>query len=280
MFLDTAGRLHVDEELMEQLKVMKAAVDPDEILLVVDAMIGQDAVNAAKAFDEALDITGVMLTKLDGDARGGAALSIKAVTGKPIKFVGVGEKLDQVEVFHPDRMSSRILGMGDVLSLIEKAQQNFDLKKAAELQEKMKKNRLTLTDFYDQLVQFKGMGSMQDLAGMLPGVDAKALEGADDVAAAMRLKGKTVSIDRTGVELPDGRHFLADLMGLEVRDADTGAVLGHIADILTPPAHEVYVVRGGAHEYMIPAVDAFLAETNVEDGYIRVRLIEGMASDG
>ena len=178
VFLDTAGRLHVDEELMDQLKVMKAAVDPDEILLVVDAMIGQDAVNAAKAFDEALDITGVMLTKLDGDARGGAALSIKAVTGKPIKFVGVGEKLDQVEVFHPDRMASRILGMGDVLSLIEKAQQNFDMKKAAELQEKMRKNRLTLTNFYEQLVQLKGMGSMRDLAGMIPGVDAKALEGA------------------------------------------------------------------------------------------------------
>ena len=178
VFLDTAGRLHVDEELMDQLKVMKAAVDPDEILLVVDAMIGQDAVNAAKAFDEALDITGVVLTKLDGDARGGAALSIKAVTGKPIKFVGVGEKLDQVEVFHPDRMASRILGMGDVLSLIEKAQQNFDMKKAAELQEKMRKNRLTLTDFYEQLVQLKGMGSMRDLAGMIPGVDAKALEGA------------------------------------------------------------------------------------------------------
>ena len=191
VFLDTAGRLHVDEELMEELKVMKAAVEPDEILLVVDAMIGQDAVNAAKAFDEALDITGVMLTKLDGDARGGAALSIKAVTGKPIKFVGMGEKLDQVEVFHPDRMASRILGMGDVLTLIEKAQQNFDMKKAAELQEKMKKNRLTLTDFYEQLVQFKGMGSMADLAGMLPGVDAKALEGADLDKNAL---GKTEAI--------------------------------------------------------------------------------------
>lgn len=178
IILDTAGRLHVDEELMEQLKDMKAAVQPDEILLVVDAMIGQDAVNAAKAFDEALDITGVMLTKLDGDARGGAALSIKAVTGKPIKFVGMGEKLDQIEIFHPDRMASRILGMGDVLSLIEKAQQSFDMKKAAELQEKMKKNRLTLTDFYEQLTQFKSMGSVQDLLGMIPGVDSKALEGA------------------------------------------------------------------------------------------------------
>ena len=191
VFIDTAGRLHVDEELMEQLKVMKAAIDPTEILLIVDAMIGQDAVNAAKAFDEALDITGVMLTKLDGDARGGAALSIKAVTGKPIKFVGVGEKLDQVEIFHPDRMASRILGMGDVLSLIEKAQQTFDMKKAAELQEKMKKNRLTLTDFYEQMQQFKNMGSLADLAGMLPGVDAKALEGADLDKNAL---GKTEAI--------------------------------------------------------------------------------------
>ncbi|MBM6870671.1 signal recognition particle protein [Pseudoflavonifractor phocaeensis] len=178
VFIDTAGRLHVDEVLMEQLKEMKAAIHPDEILLIVDAMIGQDAVNAAKAFDEALDITGVMLTKLDGDARGGAALSIKAVTGKPIKFVGVGEKLDQIEVFHPDRMASRILGMGDMLSLIEKAQQNFDAKKAAELEQKLRKNKFTLSDFYDQLVQFKGMGSIADIAGMLPGVNAKALEGA------------------------------------------------------------------------------------------------------
>jgi signal recognition particle subunit SRP54 len=178
VFIDTAGRLHVDDELMAELVRMKEAVNPTEILLIVDAMIGQDAVNAAKVFDETLDLTGVMLTKLDGDARGGAALSIKAVTGKPIKFIGVGEKLDQIEVFHPDRMASRILGMGDVLSLIEKAQQNFDLQKAAELEQKMRKNRLTLTDYYDQLVQLKGMGSMSDIMGMLPGVNAKALEGA------------------------------------------------------------------------------------------------------
>ena len=191
VFIDTAGRLHVDEELMEQLKVMKAAIDPTEILLIVDAMIGQDAVNAAKAFDEALDITGVMLTKLDGDARGGAALSIKAVTGKPIKFIGTGEKLDQIEVFHPDRMASRILGMGDVLSLIEKAQQSFDMQKAAELEQKMRKNRLTLTDFYDQLVQVKSMGSLADIAGMLPGVNAKALEGA---SVDERALGRTEAI--------------------------------------------------------------------------------------
>ena len=178
VFLDTAGRLHVDEALMDELRSIKAAVEPTEILLVVDAMIGQDAVNAAKAFDDALDIDGVVLTKLDGDARGGAALSIKAVTGKPIKFVGVGEKLDQIEVFHPDRMASRILGMGDMLSLIEKAEQNFDQKKALELQEKLRKNKFTLTDFYDQMKQLKNMGSMTDILGMIPGVKASDLEGA------------------------------------------------------------------------------------------------------
>ena len=174
VFLDTAGRLHVDEALMEELQAIKQAVQPSEILLVVDAMIGQDAVNAAKAFDDALDIDGVVLTKLDG----GAALSIKAVTGKPIKFVGMGEKLDNIEVFHPDRMASRILGMGDVLTLIEKAEQQFDMQKAQELAEKLKKNRFTLQDYYDQLVQVKGMGSMDELLGMMPGLNAKALEGA------------------------------------------------------------------------------------------------------
>ena len=203
VFIDTAGRLHVDEELMEQLKVMKAAIDPTEILLIVDAMIGQDAVNAAKAFDEALDITGVMLTKLDGDARGGAALSIKAVTGKPIKFIGTGEKLDQVEVFHPDRMASRILGMGDMLSLIEKAQQNFDLKKAQELEQKMRKNRLTLSDYHDQLVQLRGMGSLSDLAGMIPGVDAKALSGASlDEKALARTEAIILSMTQAERDNP------------------------------------------------------------------------------
>lgn len=191
VFLDTAGRLHVDEALMLELQNIKDAVSPHEILLVVDAMIGQDAVNAAKNFDEALDLTGVMLTKLDGDARGGAALSIRAVTGKPIKFVGMGEKLDQVDVFHPDRMASRILGMGDMLSLIEKAQQNFDLKKAQELEQKLRKNKFTLADFYDQLVQVKNMGSLSDIAGMLPGVDAKALEGASMDGSAL---GRTEAI--------------------------------------------------------------------------------------
>ncbi|MEM5779705.1 MAG: signal recognition particle protein [Lawsonibacter sp.] len=178
VFLDTAGRLHVDEELMDELRNIKAAVQPTEILLVVDAMIGQDAVTAAKAFDDALDIDGVVLTKLDGDARGGAALSIKAVTGKPIKFAGMGEKLDQIEVFHPDRMASRILGMGDMLSLIEKAEQSFDQKKAMELQEKLRKNKFTLTDFYDQMAQLKNIGSLSDIAGMIPGIKASDLEGA------------------------------------------------------------------------------------------------------
>ncbi len=178
VFLDTAGRLHVDEALMDELKAIKAAVNPNEILLVVDAMTGQDAVNAAKSFDEYLDIGGVMLSKLDGDARGGAALSVKAVTGKPIKFIGTGEKLDQIEPFHPGRMASRILGMGDVLTLIEKAEAAFDQKKAEELEQKLRSNKFTLSDFYDQLVQFKGMGSLDEIAGMIPGMNAGALKGA------------------------------------------------------------------------------------------------------
>jgi signal recognition particle subunit SRP54 len=178
IFLDTAGRLHIDEELMEELRSIKSAVNPSEILLVVDAMTGQDAVNAASAFDEALGIDGVMLTKLDGDARGGAALSVKAVTGKPIKFAGTGEKLDNIEVFHPERMASRILGMGDMLTLIEKAEASFDKKKAEELAEKLKKNRFTLTDYCDQLSQLKSMGNLSDIAGMLPGVDSKMLSSA------------------------------------------------------------------------------------------------------
>ena len=178
VFLDTAGRLHVDEALMDELKRMKAAVHPNEILLVVDAMTGQDAVNAASAFDEALGIDGVVLTKLDGDARGGAALSIKAATGKPIKFVGTGEKLDMIEPFHPDRMASRILGMGDMLSFIEKAQQNYDEKQAKKLEEKLKKNSFTLSDYFDQLQQIRNMGDLSQLAGMMPGNLGNKLQGA------------------------------------------------------------------------------------------------------
>ena len=178
VFLDTAGRLHIDEALMDELKNIRDAVEPSEILLVVDAMTGQDAVNAATAFDEALGVTGVMLSKLDGDARGGAALSICAATGKPIKFIGVGEKLDMIEPFHPDRMASRILGMGDVLTLIEKAEQSFDEKKALEAAEKLRANKFSLSDYLDQMAQLKNMGDLQDLAGMIPGLDAKALKGA------------------------------------------------------------------------------------------------------
>ena len=178
VFLDTAGRLHIDEELMQELQNIRDEVEPSEILLVVDAMTGQDAVNAANAFNDALGVTGVMLTKLDGDARGGAALSIKASTGKPIKFIGVGEKLDQIEPFYPDRMASRILGMGDVLTLIEKAEQSFDEKKALEMAERMKANRFSLSDYLDQMRSLMGMGDINDLAGMIPGVDAKALKGA------------------------------------------------------------------------------------------------------
>ena len=185
VFLDTAGRLHIDEALMDELKAIKAAVKPNEILLVVDAMTGQDAVNAAQAFNDALDIDGVLLSKLDGDARGGAALSVKAVTGKPVMFIGVGEKLDQIEPFHPGRMASRILGMGDVLTLIEKAEAAFDQKKAEELEKKLRTNKFTLADFYDQLVQLKGMGNLQDLAGMMPGMNAGALKNAQVDEAAL-----------------------------------------------------------------------------------------------
>ena len=170
VFLDTAGRLHVDEALMEELKNIKATVKPSEIMLVVDAMTGQDAVNAAESFNSWLDIDSVMLSKLDGDARGGAALSVRAITGKPVKFAGMGEKLEDIEPFHPDRMASRILGMGDVLSLIEKAEKAYDAKKAAEMEEKLRSNKFTLQDFYDNLVQMKSMGSMQDLLAQMPGM--------------------------------------------------------------------------------------------------------------
>ena len=176
VFLDTAGRLHIDEQLMDELKRVKAAVRPNEILLVVDAMTGQDAVNAATAFDEALGIDGVVLTKLDGDARGGAALSIRAATGKPIKYIGTGEKLDMLEPFHPDRMAGRILGMGDMLTFIEKAEQQYDEKQAKKLEEKLRKNRLTLTDYLDQMEQLQSMGDLSQIADMLPGGMAKGFD--------------------------------------------------------------------------------------------------------
>ena len=176
VFIDTAGRLHIDEELMNELRSIKEKTTPAEILLTVDAMIGQDAVNVAESFNELLDITGVVLTKLDGDTRGGAALSVRHVTGKPIKFVGTGEKLDTIEPFHPERMASRILGMGDVLTLIEKAQEAFDEKQAAELEKKIRQSKFTLDDYLAQFAQLRNMGGMEQLMGMMPGMNAGALK--------------------------------------------------------------------------------------------------------
>ncbi len=176
IILDTAGRLHINDELMDELVQLKTAVEPDEILLVVDAMTGQDAVNIAESFNEKLGLTGLILTKLDGDTRGGAALSVKAVTGCPIKFVGVGEKIDALETFFPDRMASRILGMGDILSLVEKAQATFDGEKAREMERKIRSQEFTLEDFLEQMQQVKSMGPLEDLLGMIPGV-GKQLKG-------------------------------------------------------------------------------------------------------
>ena len=185
VFVDTAGRLHIDEELMQELRDIKDRVHPTEILLTVDAMIGQDAVTVAGTLNELLDITGVILTKLDGDTRGGAALSVRYVTGKPIKFIGIGEKLDAIEPFHPDRMASRILGMGDVLSLIEKAEQAYDEKKAQELEKKIRESTFTLDDYLDQFAQIKSMGSLDQLLGMMPGMKAGALKDAQIDEKAM-----------------------------------------------------------------------------------------------
>ena len=226
ILLDTAGRLHIDEQLMNELKNIKAAVHPNEILLVVDAMTGQDAVNAATAFDEALGIDGVLLTKLDGDARGGAALSIRAATGKPIKFVGTGEKLDMIEVFHPDRMASRILGMGDMLSLIEKAEQQYDEKKAAQLEEKLRKNRFTLTDYMEQMQQLRSMGDLSQLAGMMPGqlgkqmqntqVDEKLLSHQEAIILSMTPQER----ENPGILGASRKRRIAAGCGLDVSDVN------------------------------------------------------------
>ena len=176
VFIDTAGRLHIDEVLMKELQDIKTATEPTEILLVIDSMLGQDAVNVAETFNNMLEITGVILTKLDGDTRGGAALSVRYVTGKPIKFIGTGEKMDAIEPFYPDRMASRILGMGDVLSLIEKAEEAFDKKKAEKLEKKMKENSFTLTDYLEQLAQLKKMGSLESMLAMIPGMSGKDVQ--------------------------------------------------------------------------------------------------------
>ena len=195
VFIDTAGRLHIDEKMMEELQNIKNAVSPDEILLVVDAMLGQDAVNVAETFNNMLDITGVILTKLDGDTRGGAALSVRYVTGKPIKYVGVGEKLDAIEPFYPDRMASRILGMGDMLSLIEKAEAAYDEKQAAELEKKLRNSEFTLEDFLDQFRQVKKLGPMKDILARVPGIDQSKLEGAQiDERAIDRLEAIILSM--------------------------------------------------------------------------------------
>lgn len=194
VIIDTAGRLHIDEAMMDEIAAVKAAVDPSEILLVVDAMTGQDAVNVAKSFHDKLGLTGVILTKLDGDTRGGAALSVREVTGQPIKFSGTGEKLTDLEVFHPERMASRILGMGDMLSLIEKAEQAFDEKKAMELTGKLRRNEFTLDDFLEQFEQVKNMGSLDELVGMIPGLNASQLKGAQVDSKAV---GRTEAIIRS-----------------------------------------------------------------------------------
>jgi signal recognition particle subunit SRP54 len=208
VFIDTAGRLQIDEAMMEELVEIKNEVEPIEILLTIDAMAGQDAVNVASTFNDMLDITGVIVTKLDGDTRGGAALSVKYVTGKPIKFIGTGEKMDAIEPFYPDRMASRILGMGDVLSLIEKAEQNFDMKKAAELEEKLRKSRFTLTDYLEQMSQLKNMGSMESLLGMMPGVSQSALKDANfDENIIKKTEAIILSMTPTEREKPDTINY-------------------------------------------------------------------------
>lgn len=204
VLIDTAGRLHIDEQLMKELVNIKNATNPTEILLVVDAMTGQDAVNVAKSFNDLLDITGVVMTKMDGDTRGGAALSVKYITGKPIKFIGTGEKLDAIEVFHPDRMASRILGMGDILSLIEKAEAAYDAKNALEMEKKIREQTFTLDDFLDQMKQLKKMGSLDQIAGMLPGVKAGSLKDAQiDEKQMARTEAIILSMTKAERTKPD-----------------------------------------------------------------------------
>ena len=202
VILDTAGRLHIDEQLMEELENIKAETSPNEILLVVDSMTGQDAVNVAKSFNEKLDITGVILTKLDGDTRGGAALSVLAVTGKPIKFAGIGEKIEDLEVFHPDRMANRILGMGDVLSLIEKAKVSFDEKEADKLAKKLQSNKFDMNDLLSQFEQIEKMGSMSSIINMIPGLSGKVKEEDIDERKMPRTKAIILSMTKREREKP------------------------------------------------------------------------------
>ena len=227
ILIDTAGRLHIDEELMKEIVSVKEAADPDEILLVVDAMTGQDAVNVAKSFHENLGVSGVILTKLDGDARGGAALSIRAATGCPIKFVGVGEKTDALEPFYPDRMASRILGMGDVLSLIEKAEASFDLESARRMEEKLRKAEFTFEDFREQLKQMKSMGPIDQILGMIPGINAKALKGIQvDEKQFARIEAMIASMTPEERRHPDvingsRRRRIAAGSGVRVQDVNS-----------------------------------------------------------
>ena len=227
VILDTAGRLHIDEELMNELKTIKAEVKPHEILLVIDAMTGQDAVNAAQAFDEALGIDGTILTKLDGDTRGGAALSVRAVTGKPIKFAGTGEKLEDLEVFYPDRMASRILGMGDVLTLIEKAQTTVDEKKALEMAKKLKQNSFDMNDLLDQMQQIKSMGPLSQVLGMLPGLsgkigDAEAAQGEAELKKVEAIISSMTKLEREKPTVinPSRKRRMAAGSGTRVEDVN------------------------------------------------------------
>jgi len=237
VILDTAGRLHIDEELMDELAAIKENVAPNEILLVVDAMTGQDAVNVAKSFNEQLDITGVILSKLDGDTRGGAALSVKQVTGKPIKFASVGEKLSDLEAFHPDRMASRILGMGDVLTLIDKAQEAIDEKSAAELEAKIRKQQFDLDDFLEQLKQIKKLGSFSQILGMLPGVDKKMLEQVDTEENAKRMKHTEAIIqsmtmeERRNPKIIGANRKIRIAKGSGTRVQDVNQLLKQFADM-------------------------------------------------
>lgn len=226
VFIDTAGRLHIDEELMDELVNIKKATSPTEILLTVDAMTGQDAVNVAKTFNEMLEITGVVLTKMDGDTRGGAALSVKYITGKPIKFIGTGEKMDAIELFHPDRMASRILGMGDVLSLIERAEATIDEKNAREMEKKFREQSFTLDDFLAQMHQIKKMGNIEQLLGMIPGMKAGALKEAQvDEKQMGRIEAIILSMTKAERERPDiingsRRKRIAKGSGTSVEDVN------------------------------------------------------------
>jgi signal recognition particle subunit SRP54 len=226
VIIDTAGRLHIDQPLMQELSDIKKAVSPQEIILVADAMTGQDAVNIAQTFEEKIGLDGIFLTKMDGDARGGAALSVRAITGKPIKFVGVGEKLDQLEMFHPDRMASRILGMGDVVSLVEKAQEAVDLREAEKLEEKLRKEAFTLDDFYQQLQQLKKMGPLESILEMIPGMGGKMLKGLKiDEKAMVRVESIINSMtkdERRKPHLVDGsrRKRIAQGSGTSVQDVN------------------------------------------------------------